>query len=107
MPNEQPTILSKTMMIRAFADPQFVMQMPEFRMMRAKLSTMKVDLLSPRGCTGCKQRRVEQNLYPEFLTTIRYLQPDGLQRLKKYFGIGKIMMHTVNSASGKVELQIL
>lgn len=106
---ERPVLLTQGHVIRALADPAFFERCPEFSSLRVKMTTMHADLLAPvmpkRGCSSCKQSRVGRNLYGEFLTLVRSLSPDGLVRLKLYFGIKRLMLNLL-TREGRAEMRV-
>ena len=106
MPSDQPMLISQGMLSKSLADPAFFQQVPEFTPFKAKLQAMHVDYTRPGGCSGCKQRRVQQNLYGDYITLAQALSPDGLTRLKKYFGTQRFMVNNVEPKTNRVELRI-
>ena len=107
MPNpDQPMIISQGMVSKSLADAAFYQQIPEFTPFRAKLTAMHVDLAKPGGCSGCKQRRVQQNLYGEYVTLVQALSADGLERLKRYFGTQRFMVNVVDPKTRAVSVRI-
>ena len=102
----RPIILGQGHVTRALADPAFFSQMPEFASFRVKMQAMHADLTVKRGCSGCKKTRVVRNLFSEFLTVARALSPDGLSRLKAYFGVDRLMLTTV-APNGRAQVQLM
>lgn len=108
MPNpDQPAILTQTMMVQALADPGFFQQVPEFTPFKAKLTAMRTSFDKPGGCGGCKRRRVQSNLYGDYLTLVQALSPDGLDRLKRYFKVQRFMLNTMDPRTHSIGIKII
>ena len=107
MPDTKPTLLSQKMASQALADPNFFSNVPEFLSLKAKLATMKADLENPRGCSGCKRRRVVKNLYRDFMDIFLPLNDDGLARIKRYYGVPRFMVHAREKVTGKAVVRIM
>ena len=105
---DQPMIISQGMVSRSLSDAGFFQQVPEFTPFKTKLKAMHVDVntAKPGGCGGCKQRRVEQNLYCEYTMLAQTLSPDGLARLKRYFGTQRFMVNNVEPGTNRVQLRV-
>jgi len=104
---EQPTILSRGFVSKAVVDDAFYTALPEFIPLKAKLKAMHIDPKTRGGCRGCRERRIEQSLMKDFLSTMRMLDDNGIERLKRYFGVGKMMYNTHNPKTGEYELKII
>jgi hypothetical protein len=107
MSDVKPTLLSQKMASQALADISFFSKVPEFLSLKAKLAVMKADLEKPRGCSGCRRRRVVKNLYREFMDIFIHLNDDGVRRMKGYYGVQKFMVHAREKATGKAIVKIL
>lgn len=105
MPNDQPRLISQGMVSSSLADPAFYQAVPEFMPFKAKLKAMHVPMKSG-GCGGCKTRRVQGNLYGEYVALVQALSPSGLQRIKQYFGTQRFMVNNVEAKTNRVELRI-
>lgn len=103
----RPIILGQSHVSRALGDARFFELLPEFRVLQAKLATMKIDLNSNRGCGGCKRARATANIFNDFLAITSTLSPDGLQRLKQYLGCQQFMVNQLNPQTGQVRLRIV
>lgn len=103
----RPTILSQGHVSRSLADPRFFELLPEFRALQVKLQTMKVDLQSTRGCSGCKKARAASNLFNDFLAIATALSQDGVHRLKAYLGTPQLMVNRVDPVTRQVQLRTL
>lgn len=86
-------------------DTNFFNAMPEFIPLSVK---MKVINAAPgaRGCGSCRQRRVIQNTFQDFMHTLGALSPDACVRLRNYFGVPAIMFNARDTA-GRVQLRII
>ena len=99
-------LISQGMMTRAFNDPSFFQRVPEFTPFKAKLKAMHVNYEKPGGCTGCRQKRVQQTLYGNYTTLVQALSPDGLARLKQYFGTQRFMVNVHDEKTNKTSVRI-
>ena len=107
MPNTKPTLLSQRMANQALADPAFFSKVPEFLGLKAQLATMKAKLEKPGGCSSCRKRRIVRNVYGDFMATFMALSPDGISRMKNYFGVDKFMIHAREQTTGKAVVKIV
>lgn len=105
--NSQPIILSQSHVSKALADQRYFSLMPEFAVLQVKLQAMHVDLTAKRGCSSCRKQRAASSLFNDFVSIVLALSPDGLQRLKGYLGVEKIMVNTIDRATGAATLRVL
>lgn len=103
---DQPMIISQGMVSKSLADAAFYQQVPEFTPFKTKLTAMHIDLGKPGGCSGCKQRRVQQNLYGDYVTLVQALSADGLERIKRYFGTQRFMVNVMDPKTRAVSVRI-
>jgi hypothetical protein len=75
--------------------------------MKGKLVTMRLDLNRPGGCGGCKRRRIERNLFTDFLTVAQALGEDGRIRLKAYYNVPGLMVNVYDQPTGRVQLKVI
>lgn len=106
-PVNQPILLGQSHVNQALKDPRFFELLPEFRSLQAKIQVMAAAPVARRGCGGCRQTRVAQNLFGDFCTVLQALSPDGLTRIKRYFGAGGIMLNTLNPLTHQVVIKVL
>ena len=103
----QPVLLGETATQKALSDPAFFTAMPEFMPFRAKMEQMKADLTRPGGCSSCRRRRVVRSLFGEFMATTLSLSPDGIARLKGYFGVPNFLVNHMDTTTGKVQVRLI
>ena len=101
--DSRPTILSPQHVTRAIGDPNFFTLMPEFLPVRKKLDVMNA--APGPGCPSCARRRAAQALSSDFASILVSLSSDGMQRLKKYYGVSSLVVRALNPATGRVELK--
>jgi hypothetical protein len=106
MSNDKPVIMSQAMMARAISDPRFLALCPEFRTLKPKLATMKVKI-NKRGCRGCGERRIKQNIYRDFVTLVLSLGGDALTRLKSYLGVSRLMVNVEDPATKRPVVKVI
>lgn len=104
---DKPTLISQGMVSRSLGDPTFFQRVPEFTPFKAKLKAMHVTYDKPSGCGGCKHRKVQHNLYQEYITVVQALSADGLARLKQYFGVQRFMLNNVEPKTHRVTIKII
>ncbi len=80
----------------SMADARFYEQMPEFLPLRMKMKAMHDDLVTPRGCSNCAKNRVYRSLGTAYLAIVASLRPDGVERLRRYFGADELRATTVD-----------
>lgn len=97
----RPTVLGADHIKRAIGDPNFFTSMPEFLTIKRKIDAMHLNL--GQGCSSCQQRRAVGSMTSDFVTILNSLSDDGLQRLKRYFGINKMIVRAINPRTRKAE----
>lgn len=80
--------------------------MPEYRTLQPKLKTMQIDT-SKSHCGGCKGRRVEQNLFGDFMLVLRALDTAAIARLKQYMGVEALIYSTQDPKTGAFETRVI
>lgn len=88
---------------RAISDPNFFSLMPEFLPIRTKIATMKVDLST--GCSPCKKRRIASSVNSDFVSIMNSMSDDGFQRLKKWVGADRLLVHAMDRARNRPVLK--
>lgn len=88
---------------QAIGDPNFFTMMPEFLPIKNKMNAANVNLSS--GCPRCKRRMIAQSMTADFASILISLSPDGIQRLKKYFGFQRMIVRAKNHQTGRVEIK--
>lgn len=106
-PVNSPVILSVQMVNKALGDQMFYERVPEFTPMKGKLVAMRMDLNRPGGCGGCKRKRIERNLFGDFLTIAQHLGDDGRIRLRSYYGVPGLMVNVHDQATGRLQLKVI
>jgi hypothetical protein len=106
-PPIRPTILSQSHVSKALGDPRFFELLPEFRSLQVKLQTMKVDLQSKRGCSGCRAHRAVSNLFNDFVSIAAAMGSDSVSRLRTYLGVAQLMVNRVDPITKQVQLRTL
>lgn len=99
---DAPTILQAAHVSRAISDPAFYALMPEFLTIKRKIEAMHVDLSS--GCSPCKKRRIASAVNSDFVSILNTLSDSGFARLKKYFGVSRLLVRAMGS-DGKVVMK--
>ena len=107
MPESSPVLLGANMVGRALTDTKFYEQVPEFTPFKSKLAAMKIKVDAGRGCGGCSKRRIQGNLFVEFVVTLNAMNADAITRIKRYFGAEKMMLNSVNPVTRQVSLKII
>jgi hypothetical protein len=100
-------VLSRGMVRKLLTDQAFYTQFPAFRQLENKLRTMNVNLQTGRGCKGCKGRRVESNLFGDFLNILRAMTPERVAMLKKYLGVHGLMYSVQDPRTGSYETKVI
>ena len=106
-PLPKPILLGQGHVTQAMADLRFFELLPEFRPLQAKQQAAMADLQQRRGCSGCQKRRAAQNIFGDFLSTMLALSPDGLARIKQYFGAPTLMLNVMDPQTRQVQLKVL
>lgn len=88
--SERPVILQASHVKKAIADPRFYALMPEFLPLKRKVEALHIDL--KKGCSSCSRRRVMDTTTGDFVSILNSLSQDGLLRLKKYVGAGRLLI---------------
>ena len=99
-------ILSYSMVSSALVDPTFYTLLPEFLTLQPKLKSLRVDI-KPGGCTGCQKKRIESNLFKDFMYIVQAMDVGALTRLKSYYKLDKLMVNAVNPATGAFEFKVI
>ena len=100
-----PIILSQSMVNRALGDPKFFGVVPEFNSLKNRQKVRKP--VKGKGCGGCKQKTVHQNMFKEFVAATLSLNPNAAGRLKKYLGVDQLMINTQDTKTYKVDVRIV
>jgi len=100
-----PVLISRQIVVNALADKRLYELVPEFHSLQPKLRTMGVNLTNRSGCRTCRERRVEQNLFTDFLGVVRALNPRALAKLKQYLGADTLMF-SVQNDKGAIETRV-
>lgn len=96
--SERPVILQASHVRNAIADPNFYAIMPEFLPLKRKVEALHMDL--GKGCSTCAKRRAMDTTSADFVSILNSLSQDGLVRLKKYIGAGRLLIRAVDPKSG-------
>jgi hypothetical protein len=99
----RPRILSMGMAQAAIYDTKFMEAMPEFRTLLPKVQMIRQQLLQKAGCSGCRRRRIANNLFSDFLHVTMSLQAEGQKRLRDYFGGQPLQLTRQNPATKRYE----
>jgi hypothetical protein len=97
------TILGPDHIKRAIGDDNFFTLMPEFSTIRKKIQAMHENVGT--GCEPCRKRRVSGSVTSDFVSILNTLSDDGLQRLKRYVGAGRLLVRAVDKSSGRMVLR--
>ncbi|MFC1453608.1 hypothetical protein ACFLQL_00320 [Verrucomicrobiota bacterium] len=100
-------ILSYSMVSKALLDTNFYTLLPEFATLKNKLQLLKINIAKPTGCSGCQKRRVEANMFKDFLSVVQTLDADGIKKFKEYFKINKLMLNIINPQTKAVEFKVI
>jgi hypothetical protein len=98
-------VLSRGIVRQMLTDNGFYAKFPEFGAIRNKLQAVSLD--SNQGCRGCKTRKVEKNLFGDFLLILRALTPERTEQLKQYMGVGGLMYNVQNAETGAYETKVI
>jgi len=101
---DQPTLVTRTMVLEALKDASFFKTMPEFLTLKPKLEVMGAQV---GGCAGCRGRTVARNITADFLTTMSVLNDAAIGRLKQYFKVAKLMYSAHDPKTGAYTTKIL
>lgn len=106
-PQSHPVILSQGHVSKAISDERFMALLPEFLSVKTRLQALQLDPNSRRGCSSCKKARAASTVYNDFVAIAGSLSPDGIQRLKSYFGVTQLMINDVDRVTGVASLRLL
>lgn len=95
------------MVSTALTDGSFYTVMPEFKTLSIKLKSLNVDIAKPKGCTGCQKRRIESNMFKDFLYVVQALDTNGIQRLKSYFKLDKLMINVQDPITKAISFKVV
>ena len=102
---DRPVLLSRSIVTKALTDPKFFEVMPEYRTLQPKLKTMQLD--DKRSCGGCKGRRVEQNMFGDFMLVLRSMDTAALIRFKQYLNVPAVMYSVQDPNTGAFETRVI
>ena len=100
-------ILSYSMVSSSLTNPDFFIAMPEFLTLKSKLAALRVDITKPGGCTGCQKKRIESNLFKDYLYIVQALDTNGVKRFKDYFKMDKLMINVQDPKTGAVVFKVV
>jgi hypothetical protein len=98
----RPRVLAAGMARSALGDPKFFEQVPEFKALQAKLGPAQRRLRA-RGCGGCRQRRIINNIFRDFVHATLALDADGRGRMRAYFGGAPLLISVQNRVTKRPE----
>lgn len=101
--NQKPTILEASHIQRAIGDPNFFSAMPEFLPVKRKIEALHVD--PGKGCSSCARRRIATTVNSDFVSVLNSLTPDGYARFKKYIGVDKLLVRSMDRRLGKTMMR--
>ena len=105
--SDNAKILSYSMVSQGLMDPKFYELLPEFSTLKNKLQLLHVDFKKPAGCSGCQKRKVESNMFRDFLSVTQTLDENGINRFKEYFKITKLMINVINPQTKVIEFKVI
>ena len=85
--DDSPKLITRGMVEGALRDDAFFKQVPEFLTLKSKLSVLEK---ASRGCCGSRTRAAK-NLLADFLSVLSTLSDASIGKLKRYFGVSKLM----------------
>lgn len=100
---DRPVILQASHIQRAMSDPNFYALLPEFLPVKRKIEALHVDVSS--GCSDCRRRRVSDTVNSDFVSILNSLSADGLSRLKRYIGAGRLLVRAMDGETRKAVLK--
>lgn len=103
MSDSKTVVFGASHVSKAISDPNFFSLLPEFLPIQTKIKTMNVDLST--GCSPCKKRRIATSVNSDFVSILNNLSDDGFQRLKKWVGADRLLVHAMDRAQGKPVLK--
>lgn len=101
--NGKTVVFGASHISKAVSDPNFFSLMPEFLPIQTKIRTMKVDLST--GCSPCKKRRIATSVNSDFVSILNTLSDDGFQRLKKWAGADRLLVHAMDKSRNRPVLK--
>ena len=99
----RPVLLGQSHIQRALSDDRFYGMLPEFLPVRRKMEAAHADLGT--GCTPCRRRRLSASFSSDFVSILNSLSQDGLARLKKYLGVGRLLVRAMDRTAGRPVLK--
>jgi hypothetical protein len=103
----KPTLLDVGIVMRALEDPNFYTAVPEFLLIRKRVTELQESLKVRRGCSGCKRRRVHRTLFSDFTGVLNNMAPDGIERLKKYLGAQALMLQWRDPSTKQHKVKVI
>lgn len=100
---ERPVLLGQGHIQRALADDRFYGMLPEFLPIRKKIEASHADVGT--SCTPCRRRRMAVSFSSDFVSILNSLSQDGLARLKKYLGVGRLLVRAMDRTAGRTVLK--
>jgi hypothetical protein len=97
----QPVILSTNHVNKAIKDPNFYTLLPEFLPLKRKMEAMHLARLP--GCGSCTKNRANTSISSSFVSILANLSDDGYERLKKYLGVNRLIVRSINKVTRKTE----
>lgn len=94
--SERPVLFSGAMLSKAVHDDSFFEKFPQFKTIKVKLNAMHVNVKAHTGCSSCQKRRVQYNIERDFTSIMSHLDKEEGARLKSYFGVKRLVVHSVN-----------
>lgn len=107
MDNDRPVIFGGSHFSRAIADENFFKKLPQFLPIKAKMEAMHADIRNKKGCSSCQKRRVQANLERDFASIMSSMDPASAKVFKDYFGVSRMLVHSVNPATHSAYLKEL
>lgn len=103
MNEKGPMILSPSHITKAMSDSNFFTMMPEFSAVKKKIEAMHTNLGT--GCTPCRRRRIATSLSSDFLSVLDGLSDESMKRMKKYFGVSRMLVRASDKRTGRVVMK--
>ena len=110
MSNQQPTLLSESMALRALADNMFYQKLPEFTGLRAQHQALEQShkyTASGKGCRNCGNRKMHNTLFRQFVNIATALNENAKGRLRAYMGGNTLMVNTVDPKTNRVNVRLI
>lgn len=107
MNSDRPVIFGGAHFSRAIADDNFFRKLPQFLPIKAKMEAMHADIRNKKGCSSCQKRRVQANLERDFAAIMSSMDPASAKVFKDYFGVGRMLVHSVNPTTHSAYLKEL